>query len=66
MLVSIRRLQVDSNSNYNYSIRLLLKRSYNKLKRPLKTDSAPIRGDGYKSSLTQSQYRDIAQRADRT
>jgi hypothetical protein len=28
----------------------------------LKTDSVPIRGDGYKPSLTQSQRRDVAQR----
>ena len=32
--------------------------------RPSKTDSAPVRGDGYEpESLTQSQRRDVAQRA---
>jgi hypothetical protein len=40
------------NSHFTYNIR------------PLKTDSAPVRGDGYKpGSLTQSQRRDVAQRA---
>ena len=34
--------------------------------RPLKTDSAPVRGDGYEPGTSQSQHRDVAQRADRT
>jgi hypothetical protein len=42
------------------------KRSAIYIKRPSKTDSAPVRGDGYKPSPTQSQRRDVAQRADRT
>ena len=34
------------------------------MERPSKTDSAPVRGDGYEpESLTQSQRRDVAQRA---
>src|SRR6266702_2845154 len=34
--------------------------------RPSKTDSAPVRGDGYEPGSSQSQRRDVAQRADRT
>ena len=38
----------------------------NILIRPSKTDSAPVRGDGYEPESSQSQRRDVAQRADRT
>ena len=44
---------------------LVIKLNYISL-RPSKTDSAPVRGDGYELETSQSQRRDVAQRADRT